>query len=231
MRSKRNGLTREAIKEFNESRKGLEVDLLNEVLSSRQKAWYVAGGASIITVVCLCLAGFVVHRYSEPLPPYLLTINKDTGEVSEIKITRDQASYGEDLDVYWLSQYVIHRETYDFYSGQVDYDAVSLMSTPEAAEDYLKRYRGPNKIDKVLGDSETTRVSIRSVIPDPAHGVATIRFTTTRRARSNPVDDQPKHWIAIVGYEYRALAMNAKQRQINPLGLKILSWRINPETN
>lgn len=33
--NKKTGLTREAIKEFNESRKGLEVDLMDEVLKSR----------------------------------------------------------------------------------------------------------------------------------------------------------------------------------------------------
>ncbi len=32
--NKKTGLTREAIKEFNESRKGLEVDLMDEVLKS-----------------------------------------------------------------------------------------------------------------------------------------------------------------------------------------------------
>ncbi len=34
--NKKTGLTREAIKEFNESRKGLEVDLMDEVLKSRR---------------------------------------------------------------------------------------------------------------------------------------------------------------------------------------------------
>lgn len=33
MREKKKGLTKEAIKEFNESRKGLEVDVMHEVLS------------------------------------------------------------------------------------------------------------------------------------------------------------------------------------------------------
>jgi type IV secretion system protein VirB8 len=77
----------------------------------------------------------------------------------------------------------------------------------------LSKFKGRNGLDKVLGDSETTRVKINSVILDKPHGVATIRFTTVRRVRSNPVDDQPQRWIAIMGYEYRyRWQMNAEQR-------------------
>lgn len=231
MRSKKNGLTKEAIKEFNESRKGLEVDIMNEVLSSRRTAWRVAASAGVVAMVCLGIAGFVIHRYSQPIPPYMLTINKDTGEVSQIKMTHDQASYGDEIDKFWLTQYIIHRESYDFYSVQVDYTAVGLMSTPSVAESYLGKFKGRRGLDKVLGDSETTKTIINSVILDKAHGVATIRYTTIRRVRNNPTDDVQKHWIAIMGYEYQSLSMNANQRYVNPLGFRVNSYRVNPESN
>ncbi|HAT2688803.1 TPA: type IV secretion system protein, partial [Citrobacter freundii] len=173
----------------------------------------------------------VNYRYSQPIPPFLLTLNPSNHEVSQVKLTRDDATYGDEIDKYFLTQYVIHRESYDFYSLQVDYDAVGLMSTPNVAEAYLSRFKGKQGIDKVLGDSETTRVSINSTILDREHGVATIRFTTVRRSRSNNFDDPPKRWIAILGYEYKSLAMNASQRYINPLGFRVTSYRVNPESN
>ena len=231
MREKKKGLTKEAIKEFNESRKGLEVDVMNEVLSSRRTAWIVAAVASVVAVVAIGNATFVNYRYSQPIPPFLLSLNPSNHEVSQVKLTRDDATYGDEIDKYFLTQYVIHRESYDFYSLQVDYDAVGLMSTPNVAEAYLSRFKGKQGIDKVLGDSETTRVSINSTILDREHGVATIRFTTVRRSRSNNFDDPPKRWIAILGYEYKSLAMNASQRYINPLGFRVTSYRVNPESN
>ncbi|GAB7473084.1 VirB8 family type IV secretion system protein [Enterobacter hormaechei] len=229
--NKKTGLTREAIKEFNESRKGLEVDLMDEVLKSRRTAWMVATGSAVVTVFALSLVGYVVHKYSQPIPAHLLTLNEATHEVQQVKLTRDQTSYGDEIDKFWLTQYVIHRESYDFYSVQVDYTAVGLMSTPNVAESYQSKFKGRNGLDKVLGDSETTRVKINSVILDKLHGVATIRFTTVRRVRSNPVDDQPQRWIAIMGYEYKSLAMNAEQRYVNPLGFRVTSYRVNPEVN
>jgi type IV secretion system protein VirB8 len=65
--NKKTGLTREAIKEFNESRKGLEVDLMDEVLKSRRTAWMVATGSAVVTVFALSLVGYVVHKYSQPI--------------------------------------------------------------------------------------------------------------------------------------------------------------------
>ncbi|MFK8838772.1 type IV secretion system protein [Klebsiella michiganensis] len=211
--------------------KGLEVDLMDEVLKSRRTAWMVATGSAVVTVFALSLVGYVVHKYSQPIPAHLLTLNEATHEVQQVKLTRDQTSYGDEIDKFWLTQYVIHRESYDFYSVQVDYTAVGLMSTPNVAESYQSKFKGRNGLDKVLGDSETTRVKINSVILDKPHGVATIRFTTVRRVRSNPVDDQPQRWIAIMGYEYKSLAMNAEQRYVNPLGFRVTSYRVNPEVN
>lgn len=231
MSDKKKGLTRQEIAAFNESRKGLEVDYLDEITSSRKRAWIVAAGMFVITLGAVGHSWFVSYRYDRPLPPHILFLNSATHEVQQVKITRDEASYGDEIDKFWLTNYVIHRESYDFYSQQVDYDAVGLMSTPEVAESYLSKFRGKNGMSKVLGDSESTRVTINSVLLDRAHNVATVRFTTTRRSRSNAIDDPPKRWIAIMEYKYSALAMNDSQRYVNPLGFRVRSYRVTPEVN
>ncbi|HCB4700148.1 TPA: type IV secretion system protein, partial [Klebsiella pneumoniae] len=159
----------------------------------------------------------------------LTTINKDTGEVSQVKITRDEATYGDVIDQYWISQFVIHRESYDYNSIQVDYDAMSLMASGDVADEYLSMFKGPNRIDKRLGDSERTTVHINSVITDREHGVATVRFTTQQRIRQRPNPEPPRYWIATIAYEYKALPMTAQQRYINPLGFRVTSYRKNAE--
>ncbi|MBL7325120.1 type IV secretion system protein, partial [Escherichia coli] len=52
------------------------------------------------------------------------------------------------------------RESYDYNSIQVDYDAMSLMASGDVADEYLSMFKGPNRIDKRLGDSERTTVHI-----------------------------------------------------------------------
>lgn len=231
MRKKSAEVKKEDLAQFMSERKGLEVKILEEVSKSRQVAWRVAAGFGVVTVISLIITGITIHRYSEPLSPFLLTYNDANHNIQQVKMTTDKASYGEDLDRMFISRYVVARQSYDNNSLQADYDVVSLMSTANAAEDYLAQFKGRNRIDRVLGDSEFTKTEINSIILDAQHQVATVRFTTTRRARSNPVDDPPKHWIAILGYSYKSLVMNSSQREINPLGFRVTSYRVNPESN
>ena len=58
-----------------------------------------------------------------------------------MKITRDEATYGDVIDQYWISQFVIHRESYDYNSIQVDYDAMSLMVSGDVADEYLSMFK------------------------------------------------------------------------------------------
>lgn len=231
MKKKNPGIKKEEFDQYRHERRGLEVTILDEMASSRQTAWRVAGASLLVTLLSLGITGITIHRYSEPLSPFLLTYNDANHNIQQVKMTTDKASYGDELDKMFISRYVIARQSYDNNSLQADYDVVSLMSTPNAAEGYLDQFKGRNRIDKVLGDSEFTRTDINSIILDSKHQVATVRFTTVRRARSNPVDDPPKHWIAILGYSYKSLVMNSSQREINPLGFRVNSYRVNPESN
>ncbi len=222
-------ITRDEEKVYQEERKGLERDILSEILKSRKTAWNVAKVGIAAGIFGFAIAGLVIVRYSQPLPAYQTFINKDTGEVSQVKMTRDEASYGELIDQYWLGQFVIHRESYDYATLQVDYDAMSLMAAGDVADAYLKQFKGQDAIQKKLGDSQYTRVKINSIITDREHGVATVRYTTTTRYRQRPQDEPPQYWIATMAYEYKKVPMTAQQRYINPLGFRVTSFRVNSE--
>jgi type IV secretion system protein VirB8 len=228
-KNKVKAISREDLSKYHEETQGLERDMVNEILTSRSRAWKIAGAFFIFAVISMITAVGVIIRFAQPLPAYLTTINKDTGEVSQVKITRDQATYGDIIDQFWISQFIIHRESYDYDSIQVDYDAMSLMAYGDVADDYLSMFKGPNRIDRRLGDSERTTVHINSVITDRKHGVATIRFTTQRRMNQRANPDLPRYWIATIAYEYKALPMTAQQRYINPLGFRVTSYRKDAE--
>lgn len=230
-RGERKAVTRADIEAYKQERGSAEIDLLDEVLLSRKRAWQVAGGGWGFGVLALMVAGVTILRYAQPLPEYLMTLDKSTGVLSQVSIVTENTPMDQQTDQYWVSQFVIHYNAYDFYAGQTDYDFVRLTAVGQVADDFLQQYRGPHPKDKVLGDSENTTVHINSVILDTQHQVATVRYTTTKRYRDRPLADPPQYWIATLAYGYnRHKLMTAAERLINPAGFQVTSFRPNAES-
>jgi len=205
--------------------RGLEANYIADVKKSEARAWKAAGILGAVSLFSLALAGFTIHRYAEPIPEHILTINKDSGEAQVITLLPKKSDYGEVTDTYWVSQYVIHHESYDYYSGEADYLAVGLMSTNTVASDYQKRYIGKDALDKKWGDNINISIHIQSVILDRQHQTATVRYTKVRRNRQIEKPDPPTYWIATMGYEFANFPMTASQRFVNPLGFRVTSFR------
>ncbi|MEX3605257.1 MAG: type IV secretion system protein [Burkholderia sp.] len=226
----RKPITADAIDQYKEERAGLELDLLDEVLTSRRRGWQVATAGIGFGVLALALAGFVIWRYSQPIPEHMLVQDPVTGAVQQVSlIPGEQTSYGEATDAYWVAQFVIHHESYNFYAAQADYDFIRLTAAGDVATTYSKLWTGPNALDKVLGDSQATTTHVESVILDREHGLATVRYTRTTKYKDRPEADPPVHWIATVSYKYASKLMTAQQRYINPLGFQVPAFRPNTE--
>lgn len=209
--------------------RGLERTVFEEILISRKRAWKFSILLGLLSLISLLIVGYVVHKYSEPITEHILTVNKDTGEAQEVSLLRNQKSYGEVIDKYWLSQYVIHHESYDYYILQSDYDAIGLMSSRSVADEYSTKFSGKERIDQKYGDTVVISVKIQTVILNEHNQQAEIRFTTQMHHRVNDVYDPPKNFVATIGYEYVKRAMTASQRYINPLGFRVLSYRVVEE--
>jgi type IV secretion system protein VirB8 len=226
-------ITADALEQYKKERQGLELDLTDEILESRKRAWTVSRYLAGITVAALGLAGFVIWRYAQPLPEHMLIANPQTGSVEQVSIVPGgkATTYGELVDSYWIGQFVIHHEGYEFYTAQDDYDFVNLTTTGNLHDTYISLWGGSKAPDKVLGDSEMTTVHIESVIPDEEHKIATVRYTTTKKYKNRPQPEPTVYWIATIAYDYQPGLMNPKQRFINPLGFKVLSFRPNTEAS
>lgn len=209
--------------------RGLERTVFEEILTSRNRAWKFSFFLGLLSLISLLIVGYVVHKYSEPITEHILTINKDTGEAQELSLLKDTKSYGEVVDKYWLSQYVTHHEAYDFYSIQMDYDAIGLMSSRAVADEYSKKFMGADRLDQKYGDTIVVSVKVRSVILDEKKQQAEVRFTTQVHHRVNDTYDPPKNFIATIGFEYVKRTMTASQRYINPLGFRVLAYRVVEE--
>ncbi|MCW5589665.1 MAG: type IV secretion system protein [Legionellales bacterium] len=209
--------------------RGLERDYINEILQSRQKAWWITAVCGVIVILSLIALGILEHTLAKPLPPFILRVNNATGQTDVVSIIKNQQnSYGEVIDKYWLNQYVMNAESYDYHTIQHSYDLVGLLSDPSVAKNYHQRFVGKTALDQLLKDTGTIVVNVHSIVPDEKNGTADVHFSTitTLPGQFNGIQ---KNWIATIAYQYKNLPMNEADRLKNPLGFQVTSYRVDPE--
>ena len=84
-----------------------------------------AVGAVIGLAGVVAVAGLTPLKKSEP---FVLRVDNNTGAVDIVQPISDSQSttYGEVVDKYWLAQYIIERESYDWQLIQNSFDRVKI---------------------------------------------------------------------------------------------------------
>ncbi|BBL53953.1 conjugal transfer protein TraJ [Bartonella quintana] len=216
----------ERLNSYYEESRGLERELIGEFIRSRKIAWRVACVVGIFGLFGM-MCGVV--GFSQPAPtPLVLRVDNTTGAVDIISMMREhETSYGEVVDRYWLNQYVLNRESYDYDTIQLNYDTAALLSAPTVQQEFYKIYEGENARDQVLSNKARITVKVRSIQPN-GRGQATVRFTTQQHDSKGTVGPK-QHQIATIGYTYVGAPMKSSDRLLNPLGFQITSYRADPE--
>lgn len=216
-------VTKERWQAFLNERGTLEAELLDEMNTSRRNAWTVAKGAFVGMLIGLGIAGFVIYRYSQPIPAQMLTRNPETGMYEPTTLKESSVSYGEATDSGFVARYIINRMSYNYYSQQTFYDTTVLMSSRKVAAPYKEKWGGQDGLDKRWGDSRFVKVEVNSVILD-GDGRATVRYTTQTHIRGQRQAEPKQHWIATLSYEYPNRVMDVEERYLNPLGFTVTSF-------
>lgn len=80
------------------------------------------------------------------------------------------------MDKYWLNQYVLSRESYDYRTLEHDYLKTRELSLPNVFDPYAAQFStDKNSLDKLLGDSKKIVVEVHTVVPN-GNGIATVRI-------------------------------------------------------
>jgi type IV secretion system protein VirB8 len=220
------------LKSYLEESRGLERDYMAEVLHSRLIAWRLAIGSGSLLAVALLALLFLTPLKTNT--PFILRVDNATGHVEVLTTLREsESSYGEVVDSYFLNQYVLNREGYDYNTIQNSYNTTALLSDPEVQREYYALFEGVQARDKVLKDRAKIIVQIRSITPTTETGspggTAVVRFSTQLKHNNGSMEPL-QNWIATASYTYRDAVMSPEDRRINPLGFQITSYRIDPET-
>ena len=215
-----------------EESRGLERDYMAEVLRSRQVAWRLAIASSSFLAVALLALLFLTPLKTNT--PFVLRVDNVTGHVEVLTTLREQeSSYGEVVDSYFLNQYVLNREGYDYNTIQNAYNTTALLSDPEVQREYYALFEGAQARDTVLKDRAKIVVQVRSITPTPETGspggTAVVRFSSQLKHNNGSLEPL-QNWIATIGYTYKDATMSSMDRRINPLGFQVTSYRVDPET-
>ena len=206
--------------------RGLERDYLKEIISSRSTAWRVASAMGVLAV--MGFAAGVVGMSQDPPAPVVLRVDNSSGAVDVVSVMNaEEVTYGEVVDEYWINQFVLNYETYDYNTIQKEYDTTALLSSPEVQRQYYAQYEGAYARDTVLSNRVRITPKIRSIQLNGS-GQATVRFST-REVFSSGATPIVKHWIATVGYKYLSAPMSREDRRVNPLGFQATAYRVDPE--
>ena len=182
-------------------------------------------------VIGLLGAGIAALAPLKTAVPYVIRVDNSTGYTDVVpQINNAKESYQEVETKYFLSQFVINYESYEWQTIQQMMDTVKVMSASKVFSQYNTAIRADSSPLNVLKDNYKMRVKIKSVTmlkPD----MAQVRFSKMILDSSGKPAPEYRmtDWIATIAFDFNKKIETEEQRLINPLGFQALSYRVDPE--
>lgn len=194
---------------------------------SNKIAWVISGISSFMTVALTgALITLLPLKEKEPM---LLVLDRSTGVIEyQSKIdpnTVEQLEGKEQLDKYFVNQYIQSRESYTYQTIQKTYELTQLLSSDSVAEQYRKEYDRADSLDQRL-KTGTATVQVISITLEKIQeeNIATARIQVTE------LDDKKnstvKNYTIRLSYEYKPeVKLSISNRIDNPVGFFVTSYQ------
>ncbi|MDY2868710.1 MAG: type IV secretion system protein [Mesosutterella sp.] len=199
------------------------------VRASERKAWRLAAGAALVAL--LEAAAIAMLCPLKTTVPYVVELDRTTGMSTILPIANTrEIPASEAQDKYWLGQYVLSRESYDYRTLELDYVKTRELSLPAVFEPYASQFGdGKETLEKRWGDTRRAVVTLTSVVPS-GDGIATVRFTKRVVETSGGQEISSGRYTATIGYEYHPeFRATEGSRLVNPFGFKVTTYRVDEE--
>lgn len=190
---------------------------------------------TLVSLIASLVAVFAVNSLAplKSVEPFVIQIDEKSGVTEVVEpVTREELPSTEALDNYFIWQYVRARETFDNADNITNRDIVRIMSHPDVYASYRFVFspKNPDSPYNRLGKIGARYCSdpIITYLTEPGKKVAQVRFVVTERIRAEAPFEYNK--IATLEYDYATLELDRKERLINPLGFRALSYRLDDAT-
>jgi type IV secretion system protein VirB8 len=218
-----------------------EVSLTQKAKESEKRAWIIAV-ISAVLVLILIISIIIIMPLKEKTP-YLVMTDAYTGSATLTKITGDfgveEITRNEVVNKSNIARFIIARESYDWdLIARRDWNTVHSMGVVSVTAPYADQFQeiNPKNPDKIYGREKSIRVRIKTIVltnpADNSRGFtgATVRFDKLIINKRDDRVDSAESFIATIAFEYSSNLLMAEQFRIeNPLGFRVLSYRVDPE--
>lgn len=222
-----------AAKELLDQKMKFEGDRVEMAYQSKRTAWKVAGVFAVIAI--MAVAAVMLLTPLKELIPFVIKVDNNTGQIEIVKqhVDGETISYGESLDKYFTSKFIVHRNSYDWNVIQSDYNAVALMADRSVLTPYVE-YMNNEDDDSPLnkfGEFNSVEVKIKSItfLPSSTNDnmVAQVAFVRTVLDAKGvqSVKYLPTQWKATLTFDYLGKIKTEDERLINPLCYRVTSYR------
>lgn len=190
--------------------------------------WIIS--AFLFVVVLLQGIALVAIMPLKTAIPYVMRVDATSGYVdiakplAEGKLTQDEV-----ISKYWLKEFVINRESYDWNTIQNMFDLTKLLSNPTVFSEYQFNIESDLSPLKILRKDKKIVVVVRGVTF--LNNLAQVRFVKiVKNNDGTPAAGyKPTAWIATIDFDYNKKIKTEQERLENPLGFQVISYRVDAE--
>jgi type IV secretion system protein VirB8 len=199
---------------------------------SERTAWIVAGAgwlcALIVAIALMLLTPL------KRVEPFVIRVDNSTGVVDVVPVYAGDAPMPEVFTRYLLTHYVTVCERFDFATAESDYEECGAFHSAQRNQAWYAQWNPSNPASplNVYKDGTTVRAEVASVSffkrGNDISDLAQVRYVKGLRTAGSVAEKQT-HWIATIQYVYGEPSKDPKVRRWNPLGLKVVDFRPEPE--
>jgi type IV secretion system protein VirB8 len=199
--------------------------------SARIWRWVAAAGWSCALGVA---AAIVVMMPLKRVEPYVIRDDNTTGIVDVVPEYDGHAQPSEVVTRYLLTHYVSVCQRFNFATAENDYTECGAFHSAQRNQLWFAQWKrsNPDSPLNLYKDGTMVQATVSSVTflkeADREPGLAQVRYLR-RIQPSGDAAEQISHWIASIRYQYLQPAKDPRQRTLNPLGFRIVDFRVEQE--
>lgn len=167
--------------------------------------------------------------------PFVIRVDTTTGLVDVVPIYAATASMPEAVTRYLLKHYVDICERFNFATAERDYEECGAFNAAQRNQQWAALWARANPASPLNAYKDGTTVEARVISisffkrAGGLSDLAQVRYVKSTRAGEG-ADEHLTHWIATVQYAYVSPATDPGQRQMNPLGFRIVEFHAEMES-